>query len=129
MESKKAMDEFYQTGNNSAVQQNQYEVYSTSLISDAPFVSVCSTDSLQHSISFDGAVMMNGKTRIGYACEIRAMLDGQTGFTYLSSETHSPYSVCYGKSACGKTIAYRLRWINENGETGPWSEVLTIIIQ
>jgi hypothetical protein len=122
MESKKKTDVFYQGSDNNAIHQKQDEAYRKSLISNAPLVNMSSVNSLQHSISFDGAVMLNGKTRIGYACEIWAMFDDQSGFTYLSSETQSPCRISYSESAKNKTVAYSLRWINNRGETGPWSK-------
>lgn len=104
-------------------------VHQHSLVANAPAVKVCTIGNLQHSISFDGVVMLNNRTRSGYACELWAMLDEQTGFTYLSTETHSPCTVGYSEPARNKTVAYRLRWIGKQGETSPWSEAQTILIQ
>ncbi len=91
-------------------------------------ISIELTSYCKHILHFSGIKMLNGKTCCGYACEIWAMIDGQIGFTYLSTETHSPYTVCYSQSARGKTVAYRLRWVNKQGDVSPWSEMLKIII-
>jgi hypothetical protein len=33
-------------------------------------------------------------------------------------------SINYSESAKNKTVAYRLRWTNNQGEHGPWSEII-----
>jgi hypothetical protein len=101
----------------------------TSPITDAPAVSVSSIDGIQHLVRFDGLPMLNGKTRTGFSCEIWAMIDPSIGFTYLSTENQSPYPVKYSPLAKGKTVFYRLRWVNNNGETGPWSEAILQTIE
>lgn len=89
---------------------------------DCPLLTVVAKEPLLHSIYFAGQPMLNGKTRTGFSCEIWAMIDQTLRFTYLSTENQSPYPVKYSPLAIGKTVAYRLRWVNSEGETGPWSE-------
>jgi hypothetical protein len=101
----------------------------TSPMTDAPAVSVSSIDGIQHLVRFDGLPMLNGKTRTCFSCEIWAMIDPSIGFTYLSTENQSPCTVNYSPSAIGKTVAYRLRWIDNLGNCGPWSEIYNQTIE
>jgi hypothetical protein len=100
-------------------------IQTTNLITEAPVVKVSTADSARHLIGFDGVMMLNGRTRSGYACEIWAILEDQTTFTYLSTENQSPCVVNYSPSVIGKTVAYRLRWIDNLGNTGSWSETIS----
>jgi hypothetical protein len=90
----------------------------------SPLVTIENKEPLLHCIHFSGQPMLNQRTRSGYGCEIWAMLEDQTTFTYLSTEHQSPYVVNYSPSAIGKTVSYRLRWIDNLGNGGPWSEIL-----
>lgn len=93
------------------------------LITEAPEVKVSAAGGARHLIGFDGALMLNGHTRMGFACEIWAMLEDQTTFTYLTTEHQSPCTVNYSPSAIGKKVAYRFRWIDNLGNCGHWREI------
>jgi hypothetical protein len=94
-----------------------------------PMVKVDAKEPLLHEIYFSGQPMLNGKTRTCFSCEIWAMIDPSIGFTYLSTENQSPCTVNYSPSAIGKTVAYRLRWIDNLGNCGPWSEIYNQTIE
>ena len=49
-------------------------------------------------------------------------------FTYQKSSTRHTTSFMFAEGSTGGTFAYRLRWKNSKGETGPWSDVYTILI-
>jgi hypothetical protein len=42
--------------------------------------------------------------------------------------THSPHTFIFDENQRGKTVWFRLRWENNRGEKGPWSELYSAII-
>ena len=51
-----------------------------------------------------------------------------SSFSYQKSSTRHNTSFVFAEGSTGGTFAYRLRWKNSKGETGPWSDVYTILI-
>ena len=43
----------------------------------------------------------------------------------LARDTHSPHLVQYSSAQIGQTAYYQLRWINAQGDKGPWSELFS----
>jgi hypothetical protein len=66
-------------------------------------------------------------------CEIRRHIGtsppaGTDQFVYLETDRSSPFDVEYGEEHAGKIASYILRWINANGDKGPWSETVSATI-
>jgi hypothetical protein len=49
-------------------------------------------------------------------------------FTKSAFDTRSPFIFDFDISLRGKTLWLRLRWENNRGEKGPWSEIFSVII-
>lgn len=88
----------------------------------------------QHSILFVDSIT-NGKAKPDgvQGCEIWMKTGGEppkddSEFTYIGIDTRSPYIVTFSVADVGKTVYYRLRWINKRGKTGPWSSVITATV-
>jgi hypothetical protein len=47
---------------------------------------------------------------------------------FLAVDTRTPYTAVYDGADGGKTAHYMLRWVNTNGEKGPWSETASATI-
>ncbi|MDR1699176.1 MAG: hypothetical protein LBR75_05070 [Prevotellaceae bacterium] len=67
-----------------------------------------------------------------HGCEIwtgkGAMPVSDAGYSYLATDTATPYVVKFDLNESGVTAWYRLRWVNTRGETGPWSAVVSAVI-
>lgn len=66
-------------------------------------------------------------------CEIRRHIGtappaGTDDFIYLETDRSSPFTVHYTDEHAGKIASYILRWINANGDKGPWSETVSATI-
>jgi hypothetical protein len=51
-----------------------------------------------------------------------------SGFTYQKSSTRHDAKFVFAEGSTVGTFAFRLRWKNSKGETGPWSDVYTVLI-
>lgn len=109
--------------------QRYEEKVNTIDVMASPIVTIENKDPLIHCIHFSGQPMLKQKTRSGFDCEIWAMLEDQTTFTYLTTEHQSPCTVNYSPSAIGKTVAYRFRWIDNLGNCGHWREIFNQTIE
>jgi hypothetical protein len=49
-------------------------------------------------------------------------------YLFLATDTQTPYVHVFDIEDVGKTIHYRLRWVNTRDEPGPWSETITATI-
>jgi len=54
--------------------------------------------------------------------------EGASGYAFLALDTRTPYADEHGPEHAGKTAYYLLRWQNAKGETGPWSDVVSMTI-
>ena len=52
----------------------------------------------------------------------------QNELTQSELATHSPYGKVFDPTQRGKYFSVAARWQNRRGETGPWSEIVTVII-
>jgi hypothetical protein len=79
----------------------------------------------------------NGVVEVGFnkmlaeGVHIQSMRDGDTGFSFLSSETHSPYVDNRPLLVAGKpeTRQYRAVFFQNKGEIGNTSDPVTAIAQ
>jgi hypothetical protein len=51
-----------------------------------------------------------------------------TDFSYAGFSTHSPFTIKYALEDTGKTVWYRVHWVNQKNEPGPWSEIVSVIV-
>jgi hypothetical protein len=49
-------------------------------------------------------------------------------FAYAGFSTKSPFTVKFEFEDKGKTVYYRVRWVNAKNEPGPWSELVSAVI-
>lgn len=84
---------------------------------------------LQHSIHFSDSTLPGKAKPDGvHGAEIWAKVGDAADFSYLATDTRTPYIATYDDGDAGKTVSYRLRWVNTRGEQGPWSSVISAII-
>jgi len=100
-----------------------------------PMGSVNNINRLEHIITFFDESTPNSKAKpfgvIG--CEIWQKVGGTppvdaSELTYLATDTKSPYVSHFSGSQANQTAHYWLRWVNTRGETGPWSETISVTI-
>jgi hypothetical protein len=48
--------------------------------------------------------------------------------THSHFDTHTPLVIEFEEEERGKTFWYAVRWENNNGEKGPWSEIMSVVI-
>lgn len=49
-------------------------------------------------------------------------------YDYLATDSQTPYVHGHDMEDVGKTVHYRLRWVNTREEPGPWSDVISATI-
>jgi hypothetical protein len=88
----------------------------------------------QHSLQFVDSASGGKAKPIGvHGCEVWMKTGGEppkndSDFTYVGIDTKSPYTVSFSAADIGKTVYYRMRWINKRGQTGPWSSTVSAIV-
>ncbi len=88
----------------------------------------------RHIISYvDSDSNGKGKPEGVHGCEIWRKVGGDAPvndgeYTYLATDTSSPYTATYGIAEISKRVYYRFRWVNTRGETGPWSTPISAIV-
>jgi hypothetical protein len=89
----------------------------------------------QHRIDYRDSETPTSRARPENAtgCEIRRHIGtapptGTEQFDYLETDRSSPFTVEYTDADAGKIASYILRWVNANGDKGPWSETVSATI-
>ena len=84
----------------------------------------------QHTIKFVDEATPTSKAKPDgvHGCEIFCKLGDATTFSYLATNTATPYVATYKEEDAGKTASYHLRWVNTKGEQGPWSAVVSAMV-
>lgn len=84
----------------------------------------------QHTIHFRDSATPNSKAKPDgvHGCEIWVKVDGAADFSYLATDTRTPYIATYSPDEVGKTATYRLRWVNTKGEAGPFGVLFSAMI-
>ncbi|MDX6695641.1 MAG: hypothetical protein QOF02_3244 [Blastocatellia bacterium] len=89
----------------------------------------------QHILEYRDSDTPDSRARPDNAtgCEIRRHIGtappaGTGDFIYLETDRSSPFTVHYTDEDAGKIASYILRWINANGDKGPWSETVSATI-
>ena len=90
---------------------------------------------MQHTIHFADEATPRSKAKPAgvHGCEVWMKVGGDmpkdaTGFTYLATDTASPYVATFEGDDTGKTVWYLLRWVNTRGERGPWSTTFSALV-
>jgi len=103
--------------------------------STRPMAEIDNKNRLQHTINFfdEGNQKSKAKPAGVRGCEIWCKIGGtppldSTELKYLATDSKTPYIAHFEGADAGKTVHYMLRWINTRGETGPWSETISVTI-
>jgi hypothetical protein len=48
-----------------------------------------------------------------------------SGYTYIGTQTRTPFTDVFAPADAGKSVYYVLRWVNKKSQPGPWSDVIT----
>jgi hypothetical protein len=110
------------------------ELQKKSAILAKPKAKIIIRGRLKHSVEFNKINSCPGQTADIKGCEIWYKIEGggsadETGYKYLSTDTNSPHIVSFRKEHIGKIVSYKLRWVNNRNETGPWSETVSARIR
>ena len=87
---------------------------------------------MQHGIHYTDEATPRSKAKPNgvHGCEVWMKLGDEaprdtSELTFLATNTASPYVATFDGVHVGKTVWYRLRWVNTRGEHGPWSSVIS----
>jgi hypothetical protein len=78
------------------------------------------TESRAIPYGFDGAVI--------YWLVADAPITLTKALTNSELATRSPHTLIFGDEDRGKTVSFAMRWQNETGKKGPWSEIQSTIV-
>ena len=108
---------------------------STASPTTRPVVTVDTSQRLQHVIAFADEATPTKKAKPAgvMGAEIWVKIGDPpptdpSELAFLSVDTRTPYTTVYPGADGGKTAHYMLRWVNTNGEKGPWSETASATI-
>lgn len=98
--------------------------------SSSPVATIDFSVRLQHTINFTDEHTPRSKAKPDgvHGCEIWIKPDGAADFTYLATDTSTPYVATFDLAQAGKTAHYRLRWVNTRGQQGPWSSIVSATV-
>lgn len=104
-------------------------------LTSRPVVTIDFSQRGQHTLDYRNSETPTSRARPSNAtgCEIRRHIGtappvGTEQFDYLDTDRSSPYTVQYTDADVGKIASYILRWVNANGDKGPWSETVSATI-
>jgi hypothetical protein len=61
-----------------------------------------------------------------WSCVADAPPADPSGYTFLALDTRTPYTDVHPSAHAGKNVHFLLRWQNAKGDTGAWSDVITV---
>ena len=100
-----------------------------------PLVTVDTIQRLRHVIAFvdEGAPTKKAKPKGVMGAEICVEIgdpppSAPSELTFLSVDTRTPYTADFSGDDANSTAHYMARWVNTNGEKGPWSETAAATI-
>jgi len=99
-----------------------------------PMATVNTAERLRHVIHFADEATPTSRARPDGAmgCEIWGKIGttpaDPSELTFLALDTRTPYTADFNGSDGGKTAHYMLRWVNADGEKGPWSATVSATI-
>jgi hypothetical protein len=87
----------------------------------------------QHSVFPKNAEGKHKKPENAHGYEVYSKMGGDapvtdSDFTYAGFSTRAPFIIKYNLEDTGKTVWYRVRWVNRKNDPGPWSEIVTAVI-
>jgi hypothetical protein len=87
----------------------------------------------QHSVIAKNAEGKSKKPLHAHGFEIYYKVGGDVptcdhDFRYAGFSTRSPFIIKYDLEDVGKTVWYRVRWVNVKNNPGPWSEIVPAVI-
>jgi hypothetical protein len=104
-------------------------------LTSRPVVTIDFSQRGQHTLEYRNSETPTSRARPANAtgCEIRRHIGtapptGTEQFDYLETDRSTPFTVHYTDADAGKIASYVLRWINANGDKGPWSETVSATI-
>ena len=104
-------------------------------LTSRPVVTIDFSQRGQHTLDYRDSETPTSRARPDNAtgCEIRRNIGtappaGTSQFDYLETDRSTPFIVEYTDADAGKIASYILRWINSNGDKGPWSETVSATI-
>ncbi|QEG23772.1 hypothetical protein [Mariniblastus fucicola] len=90
---------------------------------------------LQHDLRWVDSATPTRRARpaVASGCEVYVYIGASLptdfdAFKFIGISSKSPRRLDFDQADCGQTAFYRLRWINNKGQTGPWSEVVSATI-
>lgn len=100
-----------------------------------PVASVAVSERLRHTVSFtdEGTPTRKAKPAGVMGCEVWVKVGGTppadpSELHFLGLDTRTPYVAEFDGADAGKPAHYMLRWVNKQGEQGPWSATVTATI-
>lgn len=100
-----------------------------------PVGSVSVTDRLRHTVAFVDEATPTSKAKPAgvMGCEIWVKVGATppvdpSELRFLGLDTRTPYVAEYEGEDAGKPAHYMLRWVNKQGDAGPWSATVTATI-
>ncbi len=100
-----------------------------------PLVTVDTSQRLRHVIGFadEATPTRKAKPKGVMGAEIWVKIGDPpptdpNELSFLSVDSRTPYTADYPGADGGKTAHYMLRWVNTNGDKGPWSETASATI-
>lgn len=104
-------------------------------LTSRPLLTIDFSQRLQHTLEYRDSETPNRRARPANADRIEFYsFVGATAttdislFKYLDVDTSTPFVVNYTAADAGKIASYIARWVNDNGEKGPWSETVSATI-
>jgi hypothetical protein len=100
-----------------------------------PVLIIDTSQSLQHGLDFFDEMTPNSRAKpedvmgceISHQIGVPEPLDPDE-MRILAIDTATPYIATFKGEDAGKTVYYRLRWLNTRGERGPWSQLYSATI-
>lgn len=100
-----------------------------------PVAQVDTSKPQRHTISWvdENTPTSKAKPEGVYGCELRCQIGGTEPvdpdeMRFLAIDTRTPYVAEFDGADAGKTVYYRLRWVNTRNEAGPWSDIYSATI-
>ena len=99
-----------------------------------PVVEVDTSEPLRHTVKFyDNELDGKGKPEGVKGAEIWVKIGGEANmneddYRYLGTDTASPYLAVHKPENTGKQAHYLLRWVNQKGDYGAWSNAASATI-
>jgi len=100
-----------------------------------PTLEINTAQRLQHTLAFrnEGASKSSAKPKGVLGCEIWVKVGATppadpSELRFLALDTATPYIALYTGADAGKPAHYMARWLNTQGEPGPWSEVVSATV-